>query len=396
MSKKYCKKTVLLGITGGIAAYKSCYIVSKLKKMGLDVVVIMTQNATKFVSPLTFETLSGNRVYIDTFEKREFEVEHIALAKRGDIFLVAPASANFLAKVNAGIADDMLTTVFLAFTGKKIIAPAMNTAMYENEATSKNYKELQEKGMIFIDAVEGNLACGDVGKGKMSEPDDICKVVIDELFDKKDFLGKKVLITAGGTVEDIDGVRCITNYSSGKMGVALAEACADRGGEVIFVYGNVSVDVPIFHKNVKIKSTEDMYNAVLGELPNVDVVIKAAAPCDFKVKNKFDGKIKDKSLSLEFVPNPDIAKAVGEVKGNKKLVVFAAETDNFIENAMKKLESKNADIIVLNNVRDKSIGFNSDDNAITLITKNGEICETEKLSKTKIADIILDKITQLD
>lgn len=388
-------KTVLLGVTGGIAAYKSCYIASYLKKKGINVIAIMTKNATEFVSPLTFETLTGNKVYTETFQEHEYEVEHISLAKQGDLFLVAPATANFLAKANGGIADDMLSTTFLAFEKTKVIAPAMNTAMYKAEATQKNMSELKRKGVFFVDAIDGHLACGDSGMGKMQEPEVICEFVLEKLFERRDFLGKRVLVTSGGTVEDIDKVRCITNYSSGKTGAALANALINRGATVTLVEGNVSVSMPKTHKNIKVRSTEDMYNAVINELPENDIVIKAAAPCDFKPKKRFDNKIKEKELVIEFVKNPDIAKKVGEIKGDKKLVIFAAETEGLLESAYKKLEEKNADMVVANVVGGKTGGFSSDENAVTIILKSGEITEVESMQKSQLADVILDNILKL-
>ncbi len=388
-------KTVLLGVTGGIAAYKSCYIASYLKKRGINVIAIMTKNATEFVSPLTFETLTGNKVYTETFQEHEYEVEHVSLAKQGDLFLVAPATANFLAKANEGIADDMLTTTFLAFEKTKVIAPAMNTAMYKNEATQKNIADLKKKGVFFVDPVDGHLACGDNGMGKMQEPDVICDFVLEKLFEKRDFLGKRVLVTLGGTVEDIDRVRCITNYSSGKTGVALANALMSRGAIVTLVIGSVSVQVPKAHKNIFVKSTDDMYNAVLSELAENDIVIKAAAPCDFKPKKRYDSKIKDKELTIEFVKNPDIAKEVGKIKGDKKLVIFAAETDDLLDGAYKKLESKNADMVIANVVGGKEGGFATDENAVTIIKRTGEITDVPAMPKTQLADVILDNVAEL-
>lgn len=394
---KYKKKTVLLGVTGGIAAYKSCYLVSYLVKRNIDVIVIMTENATKFVTPMTFETLSGNKVYVDTFNRDfNYEVEHISLAHKGDVFVVAPATANFIAKVNNGVADDMLTTTFLAYKGKKVIVPAMNTGMYIDEITTSNMQSLKDKGMYFINAVEGHLACGDTGLGKMQEPEIIGEYVLNLIRTKRDLEGKRVLITCGGTTEDIDGVRCITNYSSGKMGVALAENAMERGADVTLISGRVSVDIPKANKNIQVKSTLDMYDACLNEVEKNDIIIKAAAPCDFRIKDRFSNKIKDKNLTLEFIPNPDIAKAIGKIKGNKKLVVFAAETTNLLENASKKLQSKNADMIVANDLKQDGAGFNTDTNVVTIMTKYGEVFSTEVMTKDEIANIILDKVVQLD
>ncbi len=390
------KKTVILGVTSGIAIYKSCYLVSYLKKRGVDVVVIMTENAKNFVTPLTFETLSNNKVYSNTFFREdEFDVEHIALAKKGSVFCVVPATANFIAKAVHGIADDMLSTTFLAFKKDKIICPAMNTGMYIDKATQDNLDLLKQRGVNIISPVSGHLACGDTGMGKMEEPEVIGEYILNLLRPKRDFEGKKVLVTCGGTVEDIDGVRYMSNYSSGKMGVAIADNIIARGGEVVLVYGNVSVDVSGFENKIKVKSTADMYDVVMQNVENVDVIIKAAAPFYFNIKEGYKNKIKYKSIILEFVPNEYIAKAVGKIKGEKKLVVFAAETENLIENAKAKLQSKNADLMIANNLNAEGAGFNKDTNQVTIIDKNGNMEKTEILSKSEIANIILDKVIKL-
>ena len=390
---KFKKKTVVLGVTGGIAVYKSCYICSYLMKKNINVVVVMSKNATEFIAPLTFETLTGNRVYIDTFSRDfEFDVEHVSLAQKADLFLIAPATANFMAKAVNGIADDMLTTTFLAFKGKKVIAPAMNTGMYNDIATRDNMEKLAKMGCEFIDPTVGRLACGDEGIGKMQEPEVICEFILDKLCVNRDLEGKKFLITCGGTQEDIDGVRFIGNYSSGKMGVALAENVLARGGYVHLVCGNVSVDLPEANKIVKVKSTDDMFCAVMDVVDHVDAVIMAAAPCDFKVKTKFKNKIKDKNLSIEFEANKDIAKAVGEVDRGLKMVVFAAETNDLIKNATAKLKAKNADFIVANDLTAEGAGFNTDTNIVTIISRDGSMINSGLKSKDEIAGIIIDKL----
>ncbi|MFI3228537.1 MAG: bifunctional phosphopantothenoylcysteine decarboxylase/phosphopantothenate--cysteine ligase CoaBC [Bacillota bacterium] len=390
------KRTVILGITGGIASYKACEIVSRLKKLNYKVRVIMTQNATEFITPLTLETLSEHRVVTDMFDKeRSYEVEHISYAKLADAFVIAPATANVIAKIAEGIADDMLTTTIMATKAPIIIAPAMNTNMFNSEACQKNMAILKERGCIFIEPIEGLLACGDVGKGKMAEPENIVQCIDNMLTPCPDFRGKRVLITAGATKEPIDGVRYITNHSSGKMGVALAECALNRGAEVTMVVGSVSVPLPEGANIVKISTTQDMFQAVMDNLGDSEVIIKAAAPADYKVKNYSPLKIKSENLTLELVKNPDIARAVGAKKGDKKLVVFAAETHELMENAHRKLQSKNADLIVANDVTQEGAGFNVDTNIATLITSDGRITALEKMSKVELADIILDTIAEL-
>ena len=324
-------KNVVLGVSGGIAAYKSCEIVSRLRKLGANVDVIMTRNAEEFVTPLTFETLSGNKVVCGMFEPREeHDVRHVSLAKKADILVVAPATANVIAKFAQGIADDMLTTTWLATKGVRMIAPAMNTAMYDDMVTRANIKALEDAGTVVVDPTVGRLACGDTGRGKMAEPVDIVERIVDILTPKQDLADKTVLITAGGTEEYIDGVRVITNHSSGKMGTALVRAAAERGAKVVLVHANMSVPVPeCVAKTVTVKSTGEMLDAVLDELPSADIVVMAAAPADYRPATTYRNKIKSAELTLKLVKNPDIAKAVGERKGDKKLVVFAAETEDF-------------------------------------------------------------------
>lgn len=390
------KQTVVVGVTGGIAAYKSCEVVSKLKQLGYTVKVILTKNATEFVSKLTFETLSGNEVVTDMFaEKKHFDVEHISLAKEADLFLVCPATANIIAKFAQGIADDMLSTTFLASKAIKVVCPAMNTGMYTDVANLKNLDLIKERGVHILEPDSGYLACGDIGKGRMSEPKEIIAFVDNLLAPNPDFRGKTVLITAGATIEDIDGVRFISNYSSGKMGIALANRVIERGGDVILVSANIKVAPPKQAKVVSVHSTEDMYNAVIDNLEKSDIIIKAAAPSDYRVVKKFDQKVKSENLRLDLVKNIDIANEVGKIKGNKKLVIFAAETNDLLENAAKKLESKNADMIVANDVTKEGAGFMVDTNIATIIYATGEIESLPIMSKEDLANIILDGVKRL-
>ncbi len=390
-------KNVVLGVSGGIAVYKACEIVSRLKKLGANVDVIMTDNAREFVTPLTFQTLAKSAVATNAFEPvKEFDINHISLAKKADILVVAPATANVIAKFAEGIADDMLTTTYLASNAQKLICPAMNCNMYEDEATQKNMRTLRERGAMFCDSAIGLLACGDVGKGRMAEPIEIVEKIVDCLTPVQDFADKRVLITAGGTEEKIDGVRVIANHSSGKMGKALAEAVAQRGGSVVYIYGNVKVDVPkCVEKAIHVTSTQDMLNACVKEFDDCDVAIMAAAPADYKVKNVFENKVKSETLTLELVKNPDIAKTLGEKKEGRKLVIFSAETENLLENAKGKLVKKHADLVVANDVTVEGAGFDVDTNVATVIDNDGQCVESGKVSKRELADIILDKVIAL-
>lgn len=387
-------KHVVLGVSGGIAAYKSCDLVSRLKKLGADVHVIMTRNAEEFVAPLSFETLSDNKVVRGMFEEREeHDVRHVALAKLADVFVVAPATANVIAKFARGIADDMLSTTWLASDAPKLVAPAMNTAMYDDEATQDNISLLKERGVMFVEPGVGRLACGDTGRGKMAEPADIAERIQEILRPVRDFEGKRVLVTSGATEEYIDGVRVITNHSSGKMGCALAEAAAERGAEVVLVHGRMSVPVPEgVAKAVRVHTTLEMMDAVLAETEAADVIVMAAAPADYRPKETFTSKLKSETLTMEFVKNPDIAKAVGERKGGRKLVVFSAETDGLIANAKKKVASKNADFAVANDVTKEGAGFYCDTNIASLVGRNGEVRECGLMTKRELADVILDAV----
>lgn len=389
----YFNKSVVLGVSGGIAVYKSLEIVSALTKLGIEVDVIMTDNSREFVTPLSFETLSKRKVITSTFEhEREYEIEHISLAKKAGVFVIAPATANVIGKLSSGVADDMLTTTVMATKAPVLICPAMNEGMYNSDAVGSNIKVLKERGFLFEGPTCGYLACGDLGVGRMSEPKDIVERILALLYPKSDYLGKNVLITAGATEEPIDKVRVITNNSSGKMGVALSEAAMDRGAKVTMIVGKTSVPLPKGAEIIKVRTTEDMYKAVMDNLPINDIIIKAAACADYKVKNYSDKKIKAESLSLELEKTIDIASEVGKIKGDKKLVVFAAETDELIAHATEKLFKKNADLIVANDVTKEGAGFNTDTNIATLIKKDGKQINCPLISKRELADIILDNV----
>lgn len=390
-------KNVVLGVSGGIACYKACEIVSRLVKLGANVDVIMTDHAQEFVTPLTFQTLSHNAVVTNPFEPvKEFDINHISLAKKADILVVAPATANVIAKFANGIADDMLSTTYLASNATKLICPAMNVNMYEDANTVANMQKISSMGAQFVDANVGLLACGDVGKGRMAEPIDIVNKIVDILTPSQDLHGKRVLVTAGGTQEYIDGVRVLTNHSSGKMGMALCRAIADRGGEAVLVYGNISVPIPsCVAKSIHVTTTQDMLDACQNVFDDVDIMIMSAAPGDYRLKTPFDNKIKGDTLTLEFVKNPDIAKTLGSKKGDKKLVIFCAETTNLIDSAISKLNNKNADIVVANDVTLEGAGFSCDTNVATIITRNGDKVDSGKVSKYDLANLIIDKVLAL-
>lgn len=390
------KRTVLVGVSGGIAAYKACELVSLLRKRNYNVKVVMTENATKFVAPLSFETLSKNAVIADTFAPKEnYDVKHVSLCKECDLFVIAPATADVIAKFANGVCDDMLTTVFSAYAKQKVVCPAMNVNMYESEANLKNIEVLVSRGVKIVDSNVGMLACGDIGKGRMAEATEIADVVDEILTPRKDFRGKTVMITAGATEEPIDGVRFISNYSSGKTGVALADAVTERGGKVIFIRGNMSVPEPEGCEIIRVKSTLDMFNACMNNLERCDVIIKAAAPADYRVEKPYKNKIKSATLTLNLIKNPDIAKAIGEKKGNKILVAFAAETENLLENATKKLYDKNADMVVANNVTAEGAGFQVDTNVVTLLYADGRMESLPLMDKKILAHCILDGINSL-
>ena len=388
-------KNIVVGVTAGIAAYKVCYVVSALKKAGAEVFVVMTENATQFVRPLTFETLSGNRVIVDTFDRDfEWEVEHVSLAKKADLFLVAPCTADFAGKLANGIADDFLSTTAMAMKCPVVLAPAMNTNMITSAAYVENERVLKERGVLTVESASGYLACGDVGKGRMAEPDEIVEFVKKILIPNPDYANKTVLVTAGGTSEPIDPVRFITNRSSGKMGIAIAQKALARGAKVILITGNISVPVPEGAERINVSTTAEMYDAVMANMKYADVIIKAAAPSDYSVKNYSDNKIKGESITLTLKKNPDIAAAAGKIKGDKKLVIFSAETNDCEKNAREKLLAKNADLAVLNDVTQAGAGFNSDTNIVTFITKD-TVEHIPKTEKTVIADMLLDRILKL-
>lgn len=392
-------KEIVLGVTGGIAAYKSAEIVSRLRHSGANVHVIMTRNATEFIAPLTFQTLSANQVVTDTFEAPEYwNVEHVALAKLADIFVVAPATANILAKMTSGIADDMLSTTLLATKAQILVAPAMNTGMWTAPATQNNVKVLKERGVRMIGPESGMLACGDEGAGRMSEPETIVGEICRILSRKQDYAGKKVLITAGATRERLDPVRFITNDSSGKMGFAIAEAARDRGAEVTVIRGSVTAEIPAGIRMIRIESARELYDAMMQKAPEQDVIIQAAAVSDYRPAEQKDRKIKKESgsdLTLILTENPDIAKAVGEQKKpGQTLVGFAAETDNLLKNAKSKLGKKKLDLIVANDVTKPGAGFNVDTNIAVLITSDGST-EEPLQTKRQLAERILDKVLEI-
>ena len=392
------KKKVLVGVTGGIAAYKSCYLVSALVKSGCDVHVLMTEHAQEFVSAMTFETLSHNPVITNMFHRdREWEVEHVSLAKSCEVVVVAPATANFIAKIAHGIADDMLSTTYLASKAPKIICPAMNTAMYEDPAFQKNLQTVLFSGATVLSPVSGRLACGDVGVGKMVEPEEIADAVKAALAIKLDFAGKRVLVTAGATVEDIDGVRYLSNHSSGKMGAAIAERFADRGALVTLVSGRITVKTPDnLSEWVSVKSTHDMYEAVTSRASEMDYIVMAAAPADYTPVEKFSQKVKTDTLTLRLKKTEDIAAAVGRLKApDAKLVIFSAETERLLENAKGKLERKGADLVVANDVTMEGAGFDTDTNIVTLIDRAGKSVSLDKMPKIEVADAILDALRTL-
>lgn len=388
-------KTVVLGVTGSIAAYKIANLASALVKLHADVTVIMTKNATNFINPITFETLTGNKCLVDTFDRNfSYNVEHVSLAKRADICLIAPASANVIGKMAHGIADDMLTTTVLACKCKKLVSPAMNTNMYENPVVQDNLKILSSYGFEIIDPAFGYLACGDTGAGKMPEPEVLLSYILKEIACEKDLAGKKVLITAGPTREKIDPVRYITNHSTGKMGYALAENCMLRGAEVTLVSGPVALTPPPFVDVVPVVSAADMAKAVKQRAGQQDIIIKAAAVADYRPSNPADEKVKkkdgDSSLLLE--RTEDILSYLGNHRREGQFICgFSMETENMLENSKKKLEKKKVDMIVANNLKTKGAGFGTDTNVVTIITKD-EVKELEMMSKAGVAAYIMDEI----
>lgn len=386
-------KTIVLGVTGGIAAYKSAYLASALKKQNANVHVVMTKNATEFISPLTFETLTNNRVTAQMFDRHfEYDVKHISLAKAADLMVVAPATANFIAKAANGIADDMLTTVFLAAKCPKLIVPAMNTAMYENPVTQDNLKKLAGYGMQIIEPATGLLACGDEGKGKMPEPEVILEHILIEAACEKDLKGLKVLVTAGPTQEAIDPVRYITNHSSGKMGYAIARAARMRGAEVTLVSGQTALSAPMGVNVIDVKSSQEMHDAVLKYAASSDMIFKAAAVADYTPVTTADHKIKKKDgdMSIELKRTADILGDIAKIRSDQQIICgFSMETENLIENSRSKLERKSLDMICANSLTTEGAGFKGDTNVITVITRHS-LFELGKLSKFDTAQKIID------
>ena len=391
-------KTVLLGVTGSIAAYKIAYLASALKKRHADVHVLMTQNATNFINPITFETLTGNKCLVDTFDRNfQFQVEHVSIAKKADVVMIAPASANVIGKLAHGIADDMLTTTIMACKCKKFISPAMNTNMFENPVVQDNLKILEHYGYEVIAPASGYLACGDTGAGKMPEPETLLAYIERETACEKDLKGKKILVTAGPTQEAIDPVRYITNHSSGKMGYAIAKAAMLRGADVTLVSGRTAIEPPMFVKLMPVVTAKDMYEAVTSVSDEQDIIIKAAAVADYRPARVSDEKVKksDGQMSIELERTDDILKYLGEhKKENQFLCGFSMETQNVIGNSRAKLTKKNLDMVAANNVKVDGAGFQGDTNVLTLITQEEEV-SLPLMSKEDAALKILDKILLL-
>lgn len=386
-------KTVVLGITGSIAAYKTAYLASALKKQHCDVHVIMTKNACEFITPLTFETLTGNKCLVDTFDRDfKFDVTHISIAKKADLIMIAPASANVIAKFANGIADDMLTTTVLASKAIKLVSPAMNTNMYQNPITKANLKKLGDYGFEIITPATGLLACNDVGEGKMPEPEILFQYILKHLAMKKDLAGKKVIVTAGPTQEAIDPVRYITNHSTGKMGYAIAKACMLRGAQVTLVTGKTAIQPPMFIDIVSVTSAKDMYDAICERFESADMVFKAAAVADYTPSVTYDNKVKkkDEDLAIPLKRTEDILKHLGSIKNQGQVLCgFSMETENMLENSQAKLVKKNVDMIVANNLKVAGAGFGTDTNIVTIITKDG-YDELPIMSKFDTANTIID------
>ena len=393
-------KKIVLGVTGGIAVYKAVDLVSRLRKQGAEVRVIMTEHAQQFVNPLTFKEISGNKVAVSMWEaNQEFNVEHIALANWADAFVVAPATANILAKMANGIADDLLSTTLLAAQAPIIVCPAMNTGMYQNPITQENIAKLEAHGVTVMPPAVGYLACGVSGPGRLPEPQQIVEF-IDAFFAKKDgdMVGLKVLVTAAGTREPIDPVRFVGNRSSGKMGYAIAQMAAQRGAEVLLVTGPSALAIPPNVKGVKVETTHEMLEAVMAAYDEMDVVIKAAAVADYRPRDVADQKIKkktDDALTVVMDKNPDILKELGARKAHQVLVGFAAETQNLLDNAREKIIKKNLDMIVANDVTAAGAGFNTDTNIVKFLYPSGEVRSLEQMAKTEVANLLLDAVMEL-
>lgn len=386
-------KNIVLGVSGGIAAYKSCTLVREFVKRGANVDVVMTANATQFVTPLTMETLSNNPVSVDMFATHVHrDVEHVSLAKKADLFVVAPATANVVGKYANGIADDMLTTTLMATTAPVVICPAMNVNMYNSAAYRANVATLKKRGVYFVDAESGFLACGDVGQGRLAEPKEIVVSCERILGQNKQLAGKRVLVTCGATYEKLDDARMITNFSSGKMGAAVVKEALNRSAEVTVVLARHEAEIDGRATIVNVGTTREMLNEVMSRVDQTDVFVFAGAPCDYRPETVSDSKIKVENLTVKFVKNPDIAATVGKVKGDKFVCVFSAETDHCLENARKKLVKKNADLCVLNDVKNNNV-FGSETNTVTLLTADGETSYPE-MSKADVAKLILDRVTK--
>lgn len=390
-------KTVILGVTGSIAAYKAASLASMLVKQGAEVNVIMTANAVNFINPITFETLTGRKCLVDTFDRNfEFQVEHVSLAKKADLVMIAPASANVIGKMAGGIADDMLTTTVLACTCPKLVAPAMNTRMFENSIVQENMRKLENHGFRIISPAVGHLACGDTGAGKMPEPSVLLEYILQEIGMEKDLAGKKILITAGPTREAIDPVRFLTNHSTGKMGYALARIAAMRGADVTLVSGPVQLSVPLTVKCVNVTTAKEMFDAVRELAPEQEIIIKAAAVADYRPANVSSEKVKktDGVLSLPLERTDDILQYLGDHKSaDQFLCGFSMETEHMLENSRRKLEKKHLDMIVANNVKTEGAGFGTDTNVVTILTKE-TIVELPMMSKEEVAEKILDEIRE--
>ena len=388
-------KTVLLGVTGSIAAYKIAYLASALKKLHAEVHVLMTKNATNFITPITFESLTGTKCLVDTFDRNfQFQVEHISIAKKADVAMIAPASANVIGKLAHGIADDMLTTTLMACKCKKFISPAMNTNMFENPILQDNLKTLEHYGYEVIQPASGYLACGDTGAGKMPEPETLLSYILREIAKEKDLEGKKVLVTAGPTQEAIDPVRYITNHSSGKMGYALAKAAMLRGAEVTLVSGPCSITPPPFVKVVPVVTAKDMFDAVTSVSAEQDIIIKAAAVADYRPLKVFDEKVKkkDEEMSIALEKTDDILNYLGEHRTKEQFLCgFSMETQNMIGNSRVKLGKKHLDMVAANNLKVEGAGFQGDTNVLTLITQDEDV-SLQLMSKEDAANVILDKI----
>jgi phosphopantothenoylcysteine decarboxylase/phosphopantothenate--cysteine ligase len=390
----FSNKNIVLGVCGGIAAYKACELTSRLKKLNANIDVIMTKSAAEFVTALTFQSLSLNEVITDMFEKPKYwEIEHISLAKKADIIVIAPATANVIGKLACGIADDMLTTTVMASKAIKLIVPAMNTNMYENLIVQRNIETLKQLGYNFMEPSEGRLACGDIGNGKMAEPEAIEARIKELLLTSKDLEGKTVLVTAGPTREALDPVRFITNHSTGKMGFAIAEKAVLRGAKVYLVAGPSNLATPHGVERIDVESALDMHTAVMKLMENADIIIKSAAVADYRPAEISNEKIKksEDDLVIKLKRNPDILQELGKVKGNRVLIGFAMETQNLIENARAKVKKKNLDFIVANDLRTEGAGFAGDTNLVKIIDSQGKVEEIPLMRKSDLADIVLDK-----